>query len=112
MSMEHPLSINIIDGELVIRVGINVLASAIASGNDFHNFDEDKDEYIRSFAISNADRFASDVVIELGREEEDGSSPLSKLLDSVGQAAIDEGSVGIEYDQVIKFGEKSPIEKW
>ena len=112
MSKNAPLSVTISNGELIIAVGIDCLASAIAAGNDFHHFDEEKDEYIRNFAITDAKEFAQDVMLALQHEEEDGSTPLSKLFDEMGQAAIDDGSTGVDYERVIKFGEKAPEETW
>ncbi len=107
-----PLSVSISDGVLSICVGVDRLAHAIAGGDDFHSYDQKSGEYIRGFAITDAATFAKDVTVELEREAEDGSTPLSKLLDEVGQSAIDEGSTGVHYAQRIKFGEKSPEEKW
>jgi hypothetical protein len=112
MSKDTPLSVVIENGELKIKIGIDCLASAIARGNDFHRFDEKKDEYIRQFAITDSAKFTHDVARALQHEEEDGSTPLSKLLDEMGQAAIDDGSVGVEYGQSIRWGEKHPMETW
>ncbi len=112
MSKETPLTVNLRNGELVIKIGINVIANAIARGNDFHAYAEKSGEYLRNFAIVDAAEFAKDVSIALTYEEEDGSSPISKLLDEMGQSAIDDGSTGVEHNQAIKFDEKSPAEKW
>ena len=112
MGKERPLNVTVKDGELVIRIGVNVLASAVARGDDFHEYDDPSDQYLRNFAITDATQFARDVAIALEHEEENGSSPLTRLLDEMAQAAIDDGSTGVEHNQKIKFEEKSPNEKW
>jgi hypothetical protein len=107
-----PLTVTVRGGVLQISIGCNVLASAIATGDDFHRFDDEKDEYVRDFAITDGEKFAADVMRELEREEEDGSTLLSKLLDEAGRSAIDDGSGGVDYEQRITFGEKSGNENW
>jgi hypothetical protein len=56
----------------------------------------------------------ADVVHEMLREREDGSTPLSDFLDKMSQNAIDDGSLGLheDFDHRIKHGEKSPLETW
>lgn len=100
------------DGELVIRIGVDALAGAISNGNDFHRFDDAKDEYIRDFAISNTAEFARDVALAMQHEAEDGSSPLTKFLDEMARVAIDDGSTGVEFNQEIAFGKKHRLETW
>ncbi len=107
-----PLSVSVDDGELVIRIGVNTLAGAVAGGNDFHAYEEDVDGYFRQFAIIDAEGFARDVAREFQREDEAGASPLSNAIDSMAMAAIDDGSENIKYGKAIRFGEKSPLEKW
>jgi hypothetical protein len=110
--MNTPLAVSIDGGELVIRIGLNTLAHAIASGNDLHEYDERSGDYLRRFAVTNPYVFAQDIVIELQREEEDGSTPLSHLFDQMGQYAIEEGSTGVDHEQVVKFGEAAAVETW
>jgi hypothetical protein len=112
MKKNTPLSVTIRNGELKIKIGIDCLASAITRGNDSHQFDEKTDEYVRRFAITDTAKFVEDVARALQHEEEDGSTPLSKLLDEMGQVAIDDGSTGVEYEQSIGWEQKHPRETW
>ena len=80
--------------------------SAIARGDPFHEYDDRKSGYFRNFAIVDAEEFARDVANELDAENEVGESPLSKLLDEMAQAAIDNGSQGVKYGQRIEFDKR------
>ena len=46
--------------------------------------------------VTSADTFACEVVRELEREEEDGTTPVHSLLDDVCMKAIDNGADGVE----------------
>ncbi len=107
----RPLEVKIEKNALVIRIGAQTLAHA-ASYSDWANpFNETLDDYIRDFAITNAVDFARDVLHAMLDEREDGSMPLSDFLDKMMLAAIEDGSTACEYEQVIKHGETSPLEK-
>ncbi len=107
----RPLDVRVGRGALVIRIGAATLAHA-ASYSDWANpFDEQRNDYIRTFAITDAKEFARDVIHAMLNEAEDGSTPLSNFLDAMMQAALDDGSCACEYEQVIKHGETSPLEK-
>ena len=77
-------------------------------------YEEATGDYVRSFAIVDASQFAADVLNEMLREREDGSTPLSDFLDKMSENAINEGSLGLDenFDHRIKHGEKSPLEMW
>jgi hypothetical protein len=112
MKPQTPLSVVVQNGELVIRIGVNSLVCATAYGDASHQFDDEAGEYIRNFAITDACQFAKDVALQMQREEEDGSTPLSDLLDKMAQAAIDDGSLGVEFNQRVLYGERLLSEKW
>lgn len=112
MKENAPLSVTVKNGKLVISIGVNVLAGAVAAGDDFHVYDDATNDYLRSVAISGPEQFAKDVALAMQSEAEDGSSPLTKFLDQMAQDAIDDGSTGCEYDQRIKFGERHESEGW
>lgn len=75
------------DGELVIRIGIETLAFAAEHMNL-------SDGSGRSIRVCDVPEFAKDVRAELMREEEDGSSPLTNVLDKACLDAWEEGSIG------------------
>lgn len=112
MHYGKPLAVKVTSGKLVIDIGIHVLAHATAYADWANPFDEEHDDYLRDFAIIDPQELAEDVKNAMLREREDGSTPLSDFLDAMTQAAIDDGTLGIEYDQVIKHGTFSPLEKW
>lgn len=75
-------------------------------------FDEQANDYIRTFAITDPEQFAGDVGYAMEREREDGSTPLSDFLDKMAEAALDDGSMGAEYEQRITHGTFSQLETW
>lgn len=75
------------NGEIIIRMPIANLDSALegawASGcQDGH------------YKVTDAAAFAKEVVYELNREDEIGTTPIHTLLDRAMYAAIDQGSEG------------------
>lgn len=107
-----PLTAEVIDGALRISIGVDVLAHAVSYADWANPFDEDKHDYIRTFAITNAEQFAKDVRCAMLAEREDGSSPLSDFLDKATEAAVDDGSEACEYEQSILHGENAACETW
>ena len=84
--------------EVVIRIGIDTLAFAIARSPSFYDYDKHgacEGPYIK---IDDSRLFAREVVRALLHEEEDGSGPLSNLLDEAGQRALDDGAEGVDYE--------------
>lgn len=87
---DHGLTAEIVDGKLIISIGINVLAHACEFGHPENQADE--------FRIVDKDEFAKDILNEITREEEDGTTPLHRLFDAATLEAIDQGSLGIEFN--------------
>lgn len=83
--IDKPLSAMIDGDELVIRIGIGTLAFAAEHLKPLPY------EILR--VIDKAE-FANDVRAELMREEEDGSSMLTDVLDAASIAAWENGSIG------------------
>jgi len=109
-----PLEVKIEHGALVVRIGIKTLAHAVTYADWANPYDENTGDYVRTFAITDANQFASDVGHEMLREREDGSSPLSDFIDKMSEEAINQGSLGLHenFDHRTKHGSKSPLEKW
>lgn len=109
-----PLEVKIERGAVVVRIGIQTLAHAVTYSDWANPYDAATGDYIRQFAIVDAKQFASDVLHEMQREREDGSTPLSDFMDQMSQRAVDDGSLGLheDFDHRIKHGEKSPLETW
>jgi hypothetical protein len=85
---DQPLRVEVVDGELVIRIGISTLAFA----QHFRQWNTGQAGY----AVTDEKEFAEDVGNAMGREEEDGSSPLNDFLDRMCDAAADDGSIACE----------------
>lgn len=107
----RPLEVKIDDGALVIRIGAQVLAHAVSYASWANPYDDEEQNYIRSFAITDATVFAKDVQRAMLTEREDGSSPLSDFLDKMTEAAVDDGSEACVEAQ-IKNGETDLRETW
>lgn len=109
----HRLTAGVSDGRVVIAVGVETLAHAVAYADWSNPFDDAADEYIRTFAIADAPQFAKDMVSAMLAEREDGSTPLSEFLDRMARAAIEDGSLGLDDAEYrIKHGEHAPCETW
>jgi hypothetical protein len=93
---DAPLTVDIEDNEIVIRIGIGTVAWAFDHMEENNPWSDDKHDYVQKWKVSDPVEFAKDVVGELTNEEEDGSHPLNRLLDQVSTAAADQGSLGIE----------------
>lgn len=92
-SAETPLAVRVEGEQLVIRVGINRL-----DGGDCH-------PALPSLKFDNRYEWARDIIAELLSEEEDGSTPLSDLLDRAMTAALENGSIGVAEDSPTHIGE-------
>lgn len=109
-----PLDVTIELDALVIRIGIETLAHAVTYSDWANRWNDEADDYIREFAITDAREFAKDVMHAMEHEAEDGSSPLTHFIDKASEDAVGDGSLGLHEDvnHKIKHGEKSPLETW
>lgn len=81
------LEVVIVGGKLHISIGVDALAWAAEHSPDF------EDEWFEpTIKITNPDKFAGDVVRELEKEQEDGTTQLHLLLDTAFRDAVDNGS--------------------
>lgn len=104
-----PLTVKVSpDGVLTIEIGVDTLAFAtLCSEYVWRCADAEtgKPGMTRPdalFKITNADGFASDVSAALTEESEDGSSLLTRLLDSAAEKAIEDGAehfMGIDEEE-------------
>ena len=81
--LESPLYCTIRGGVLQIEVGLNRL-----NGNEYH-------PTISEMNIISPHVWGEDIIRELEREEEDGSSPLINMFDNAIIAARDFGSIAV-----------------
>lgn len=88
---EDRLSVDLIDGKLSITVGLGTLSKALEIGCP-----------ACGYTVSNPYMFAKDIVAQLVREQEDGTTPIHELLDKAANDAIEAGS-----PHVVLHGEES-----
>jgi len=87
---DHRLEVEIVDGELRIRIGVQTLAFAVENPPGRGLWDDGQ-----QVSVLNADGWAEDVRRELLREEEDGTTELNLLLDSAMRQACENGSAAV-----------------
>lgn len=76
---------------ITIKIPISVLAEEYVIPGELLD-----DEFKPNFRVSNLEEFARDIVAELNGEAEDGSTPITNLLDNAYLCAVENGSMGIE----------------
>lgn len=103
-SSDRPLSIKVQGRELVIRIGVGTLAWAFDHESENNPWDDEKNEHIQAFKVTDPKKFAKDVVYAALREEEDGSTPLSDFLDQICRAAAEDGSEGVDESGEVSEG--------
>lgn len=93
----QPLTIGVEGEELVIRIGVDTLQFCFEAGEDNLPWDDEIQDFIRSFKVTDKYKFAKGVGNALCNEEEDGSTPLTKILDEAFIDAV-ENAEGVEED--------------
>lgn len=92
-----PLTAGVEGDQLVIRIGIDTLAFCFEIGEENQPYDEDANDFRRSYKVIDRHKFAQGVAIGLKIEEEDGSTPLTKILDAAQIIAV-EDDMGVAED--------------
>ncbi len=80
-------------GNIVIRIPIKLLSEEWLLPAELLD-----DTCNPTVVVTDAKKFAKDFIYELEREEEDGSTPVHRLLDTAFVAAIGNGAEGVDYD--------------
>lgn len=93
---DAPLTVDIVNEELVIRIGIGTLAWAFEHMVENNPWNDEDRDFVQAWKVSDPLEFAKDVINALTYEEEDGSNPLNRMLDKVSSAVADNGSLSIE----------------
>jgi hypothetical protein len=100
----RPLTLGVEGDELVIRIGIDTLVFAFETGEDNQPYDEKAGDFRRSWRVIDKHKFAKGVANRLADEEEDGSTPLTKILDEAYIKAV-EDDMGVDEDNRIVTNE-------
>lgn len=94
---QQPLSCDLEDGQLVVRIGIETLKHAAENSPVFYG--HEGKSYPPYVKVVDSKQLAKDVRRELTREKEDGETPLHRLFDEAIRHAFDDGSIAFEDDQ-------------
>jgi hypothetical protein len=81
------LNVQIVDGKLVISIGIDLLCFAV----------ENKENC--DYTITDNDGFAKDILNELEIEDEEGTTLVHTLFDKVANEAVEHGSYNVKLIQ-------------
>ncbi len=94
---ESPLNVKVENGLLVISIGINTLAEAadFEGRPPFWEYDYTVGNCVQKWKIVDNLGWAQEIRHELLEEKEDGSSPLTDLLDKMSENALDAGSLSV-----------------
>lgn len=93
----RPLNIDLEGDELVIRIGVDTLAFCFEISDSNQPFDEAINDFRRSWKVTDKYKFAEGVGIALCDEAEDGSTPLTGILDEACGKAV-EDDMGVDED--------------
>lgn len=97
----NPLHISVEGDELVMRIGIDTLTFCFETGNENNPFDDTEGDFVRSYKVTNKYRFAKGVGNALCNEEEDGSTPLTEILDKAFISAVEDDAGIIEDGRIV-----------
>ena len=86
-----PLQIRIVRGILQISVGVDMLCSAAERSDEFQPYNETACDFDQ-WKISDQNKFAEEVIHALRDEAENGSTPLTRLLDAMCLEALENGA--------------------
>ena len=92
-----PLTVGVEGDQLVIRIGVDTLAFCFEIGDDNNPFDKKVNDFRREYKVTNKHKFARGVADGLRDEEEDGSTPLTRILDSAFIHAV-ASDIGVDED--------------
>ena len=82
------LEVSVADGVLTISIGVGLLAFAVQVA--------DGSGWPKDFKITDPELFAKGVAGALEAEEEDGTTPVHRMLDAAAIEALEQGAEGCE----------------
>ena len=92
-----PLTVGVEGDQLVIRIGVDTLAFCFERSDENQPYDESISDFKREWKVIDPHEFAKGVGFGLGVEKEDGSTPLSRVLDAACVYAIEDDR-GVDID--------------
>ena len=93
MAARTPLTVNIADDEIVIRLGLDAFKFVVEYGPTAESLDPE----VEKLVVTDARTFADAVVYWLGKERGDGLSLAAEAIDLAIDKAVDDGAEGIVF---------------
>lgn len=92
----RPLDVRLVPtGEIIIRIGVETLKHAVSITSDV---DDPEGEII----VTDAMLFGRELVSELNREDEQGTTRVHRLLDAAAREAANQGAEGVDWEAMEK----------
>lgn len=88
--MSKQLAVTIKEGQLNISIGIALLAFAVQS----------QDAWPEEFRVTDLREFATSMARQLQKEEEDGTTPVHRMLDAAASEVLEQGGDGVDEGNV------------
>ena len=90
-----PLSVKVTEHSLTISLDLGTMKWAAEHMDENNPYNESTGRFEQAWRITDKVQFAKDVRIALLDEAEDGSTPVTRILDAAFLAAIGNGSEGV-----------------
>lgn len=92
---DAPLKVAVVDGELVIRVTVSLLAHAVKHDPELQIYDDDLGEFFGP-EVTDEVKWATEICRALCSEDEDGTTLVHQMLDKAAIEAFEMGAEGID----------------
>jgi len=92
---DQQLKVEVVRGKLVISIGIDTLAFAFTESTLAKPWNDSDGDYRAVYTIEDELVFAKEVATALKEEAEDGTTPVTVLLDAAMDRALDNGAEGV-----------------
>ena len=93
-----PLRCTLRSGMGRIDMGVSVGALRFAAEQHPDFWDGYRPDSVPNIKITDAEKFAREIVDEINRENEDGSTLLTRMLDDAIRNAVDAGCEGVDHE--------------
>jgi hypothetical protein len=96
MPKTTPLRIAVEGDELVIRIGVDTLKTAAEGSEHFDYYSVHDNRYGLRWRVNDSDLWARDVAREIVDEGENGSTLVTRMLDTAFQWTLENGSDAVD----------------
>lgn len=93
VARDQGLTVEIVDGRLVISIGVDALMVAAKGSPAFEEDENGEPEW----TITSVNGFADDILTALTDEEEDGTTLVHIAIDAAIERALEAGSLNVSY---------------